>query len=580
MLAFLEKSKNVHKGRYDYSLVEYKTCHDKVKIICKKHGVFEQKPYKHTNRGDGCPKCSGNYVRSLDDFLREAKEVHGNKFDYSLVELKSYSVDKITIICKDHGPFLQLPRNHINQKHGCPVCGGHRNITTDIFVSEATTLHNGKYDYSSCTYTGMHGYVIIKCPNHGNFKQKALSHMQGQGCKKCHQVTIDTSNFIVQASKIHNNIYNYDNVEYKNSKTKVNIICELHGVFHISAYRHLQGDGCQQCSILKRAKNASKPLHKLIEEFVGIHANKYDYSNVHTDYKNSESKINIICNGCKNSFKVSVKNHLGRESGCPKCSGCYRRTTDDFISEAQNVHGNRYDYSKSIFTKTDNTITVICKNHGEFNPVAKVHLHGFGCPKCSMPNYGMNQDMFILKSNTLYNHKYNYNEVKYNGILSKVKITCKEHGLTFFQKACSHLYGFSGCIKCNAPKRYSKMQIQWLEYLSIKEGCHFEHAENTGEVCLDEIGYVDGFNKDKNIVAEFHGDFWHGNPLIYNIDAINIKNKKTFGELYQHTLNRQNTIKQKGYKLIVMWESDWKKLIKCVKFIQKKWRSRKISITL
>lgn len=116
------------------------------------------------------------------------------------------------------------------------------------------------------------------------------------------------------------------------------------------------------------------------------------------------------------------------------------------------------------------------------------------------------------------------------------------------------------------------MQIQWLDYLSIREGCQFQHAENAGEACLEDIGYVDGYNKEKNIVAEFHGDFWHGNPRIYDNDRVNIINKKTFGELYQRTLNRQYAIKQRGYKLIVIWECDWKKLIKSVKIIQKVWR--------
>jgi hypothetical protein len=174
-------------------------------------------------------------------------------------------------------------------------------------VTEAATLHNGKYDYSNCIYTGMHKYVTIKCPNHGDFKQKAFSHMQGQGCKKCQQVTIDISNFIEKAMEIHNNVYKYDNTTYKNSKTKVDIICETHGIFQIMAYRHLQGDGCKKCSILKRSEDASKPLEKLIEDFTSVHGDKYDYSNVNIDYKNSQSKVSIICTTCKSSFKACEK---------------------------------------------------------------------------------------------------------------------------------------------------------------------------------------------------------------------------------------------------------------------------------
>ena len=115
----LEQFKDVHGDRYDYSLVEYKSTHKKVKIICNEHGVFEQSPSKHKG-GHNCPKCVGGIKIDWSDVLKQFKEVHGDKYDYTLVEYKS-SHKKVKIICKEHGVFEQTPSSH-KSGIGCFVC--------------------------------------------------------------------------------------------------------------------------------------------------------------------------------------------------------------------------------------------------------------------------------------------------------------------------------------------------------------------------------------------------------------------------------------------------------------------------
>ena len=121
---FIGKAKQVHGDKYDYSKVEYKNCSTNVCIICKKHGEFWQRPDKHLI-GRGCPKC-GIESRSLiqrnsnEEFIEKAKQVHGNRYDYSKVECYGNKV-KVCIICKKHGEFWQKPSNHLSG-NGCPKC--------------------------------------------------------------------------------------------------------------------------------------------------------------------------------------------------------------------------------------------------------------------------------------------------------------------------------------------------------------------------------------------------------------------------------------------------------------------------
>ena len=120
---FIKKAKAIHGDKYDYSLVDYKNCKIKVKIICPVHGIFEQTPDKHLNDKNGCKKCANEKLREDrkdKDFIQKAKEVHGDKYDYSLVDYKNNQT-KVKIICPIHGIFEQNAYYHINGG-GCPEC--------------------------------------------------------------------------------------------------------------------------------------------------------------------------------------------------------------------------------------------------------------------------------------------------------------------------------------------------------------------------------------------------------------------------------------------------------------------------
>ncbi len=125
---------------------------------------------------------------TTEEFISRARRVHGNKYDYALVE---YSVTRVPvkIICREHGEFEQQPHSHLSGR-GCKPCGRlaagkARRLNTEQFIAKAKRVHGDKYDYSLVSYETARLPVKIVCPAHGEFEQKPKSHLLGRGCRKC-----------------------------------------------------------------------------------------------------------------------------------------------------------------------------------------------------------------------------------------------------------------------------------------------------------------------------------------------------------------------------------------------------------
>jgi len=182
---FTERSNKIHEYKYDYSLVEYLGSKLKVEIICSEHGIFEQSAEKHF-RGQGCPKCVNKNI-TTEEFIKKVRNIHTNKYDYSLVQYNN-SLKAVKIICPEHGEFKQTPKNHL--KYGCIKCGIKLNanksrLTLKEFISDSKLVHGDKYDYSKVNYDNCMKKVSIICSNHGDFKQTPNAHKRGDGCPKC-----------------------------------------------------------------------------------------------------------------------------------------------------------------------------------------------------------------------------------------------------------------------------------------------------------------------------------------------------------------------------------------------------------
>lgn len=186
---FIERARNVHGDKYDYSKVDYKGNNIKVCIICPVHGEFWQTPHNHIN-GSECPKCVGKYRYTTEEWIEEAKKVHGDKYDYSNVIYKG-AFEKVCIICKEHGEFWQKASNHLNGD-GCKKCyNTKKRMGLELFISLSKNIHGDKYDYSKVEYVNSRTKVCIICPKHGEFWQTPHSHLNGRGCPVCKESNLE-----------------------------------------------------------------------------------------------------------------------------------------------------------------------------------------------------------------------------------------------------------------------------------------------------------------------------------------------------------------------------------------------------
>jgi hypothetical protein len=178
IVEFISQCIKKHSNKYNYSLVEYKNNKTIIKIICPKHGIFEQCAKDHLN-GNGCNKCR-SYTNS--EFIEISNKIFNYKYDYSLVE---YINNKtlVKIMCPIHGLFNQLPLNHLKGK-GCLSCSKIR-YTTDTFILKCREVHGDDYNYDKVKFENIKSHIIINCKKHGDFSQVPNTHLCGSGCPVC-----------------------------------------------------------------------------------------------------------------------------------------------------------------------------------------------------------------------------------------------------------------------------------------------------------------------------------------------------------------------------------------------------------
>jgi len=288
---FIEKAKLIYGDKYDYSLVEYIRSDIKVKIIFNGE-IYEQIPASHLSG-----KCPENLNKRLttDIFIKKAKLIHGDKYDYSLVNYINSST-KVKIIFNNI-IYEQKPEAHLSGK--CPDNLSKKSNTYE-FINKAKLIHGDKYDYSLVNYINNSTKVKIIL-NGSIYEQRPLKHLAG----KCPELVkkFNTYEFINKAKLIHGNKYDYSLVEYKGMEEKIKISYK-NKIFYVLPYSHLLGKKVEKM-IVKNTKD-------FIEKAKLIHGNKYDYSKV--EYVNNYTKIILIFNN--KEYLYSPTEHLN--GGNPK----------------------------------------------------------------------------------------------------------------------------------------------------------------------------------------------------------------------------------------------------------------------
>jgi hypothetical protein len=213
---------------------------------------------------------------------------------------------------------------------------------------------------------------------------------------------MDKLAFVQKAKQKHNNKYTYENTNYVNSRTKVDITCPVHGIFQQRPADHLYGSGCKACGTqLAKTKN-TKDKKYFLHNAKNTHKNLYDYSKI--NYKNITTPITIICKK-HGKFVQKPYVHL-RGAGCSLCgqkAANAKNSTNikDFTKKAKTIHSNYYTYDKVTLRSVKDKVTITCPIHGDFQQTAYTHLKGSGCRSCASSGFNSSKPaiLYYLKIN-------------------------------------------------------------------------------------------------------------------------------------------------------------------------------------
>jgi hypothetical protein len=289
--------------------------------------------------------------------------------------------------------------------------------------------------------------------------------------------TSNTQIFIAESKKIHfdetgNPLFDYCRTNYIDAKTKVIILCKTHGEFQLTPNKHLsRKDGCRKCGRVNSADKQRMTTDEFIKNAKLKHIDDngesiYDYS-VTIYGENTKDKVSIKCK-IHGIFEQSASGHLSG-NGCSQCRNdkagfSQRMTNEEFIEHANNIHDNRFGYTRAMYINSKTDVLITCIKHGDFKQRPNNHLNGAGCPECSIEKsverQRMTSDEFIERAKLIHiddkgEPLFEYTDTNYgDNQKDKVRIKCKTHDI-FEQLPSCHLSG-RGCIKCRNDKSAEK----------------------------------------------------------------------------------------------------------------------------
>jgi len=255
------------------------------------------------------------------------------------------------------------------------------------------------------------------------------------------------------------------------------------------------------------------------------------------------------CKWCDDVFEYESWNNT--RCFCSKsCSSKHTASSNklsfnDFITKANIIHDNKFDYSKvELNNRTLKKVIIICPIHGKYEQIPSQHLSGKGCLLCGKDSCRKTNKQFITEAKSIHGNKYCYSESNYINCGTKIKIICNVHG-SFWQIAQQHTskHHKNGCPGCSMVYSISKGEVEWLDFLNI--------PERQKIITIDSNTYiVDGYDPDTNTIYEYLGDYWHGNPTVFEQHKYNYRVGDTFSKLYENTIARIHKLEKQGYNVI------------------------------
>lgn len=345
---------------------------------------------------------------------------------------------------------------------------------------------------------------------------------------------MSTEVFIERARARHGNAYDYSRVRYTNARTKVEIVCPVHGSFMQAPFKHLHGQGCPKCRLRERFT---------IEEFIAraraAHGDKYDYSRVR--YVNNSTPVEVVC-PVHGSFWQTPANHIRKQAcGCPRCAAeargyRQRKSAEAFIEESIRVHGDKYDYSRVQYVRNLVPVEIVCPEHGAFWQAPVRHLSGQRCPACSRESSSLKRftpiDEFIERAVSVHGDFYDYSNVRYVGAREHVEVICPRHG-PFHVTPDNHMRGKRCPICATIESRFESEVREFIESLGVK-------TEKTRTAISPYE--IDIYIPDLLVGVECHGLYYHSS-------------KFTTGTT-RH-LRKAVAAENAGIRLIQLFEDEW-----------------------
>ena len=276
-------------------------------------------------------------------------------------------------------------------------------------------------------------------------------------------------------------------------------------------------------------------------------------------YQNLNGNLKFRCAKCLNEFLTSPRYITIKHSGCPKCG---------IIRTSNTQHSPVFLAPGEFYSGVHKKCSFVCSNnHQPWSATPISILQGHGCPTCakdSIRNAHTHSHLQFINLLNTRNITFPSKSVslredqQYVQQNQKLVFRCN-NGHEWNARPGDILHRNSGCPLCASSKTFSFMAIEWLTKIENIEQLFIQHRGNSEkEFCIPGTKYtVDGFCKSTNTVYEFHGNYWHGNPRMYNGEDTNERVGKSFGELYKETLKKEDVIKSLGYNLVVMWEDEY-----------------------
>lgn len=475
---FLQKTKEIHGEKFNYSkVIKNKVNGEKseIIIICNDCAYEENITIKKHLTNKKCNGCKYGYINNSQDnyqlsnanilynynhFMKRAKEVHGNKFNYSKIVKNRVDGLKsiIIIICNNCGCEEEIKIScHLKNK-GCKKCK-HKIILNDELLNDKllTDIKTEKMKLKNDLD------LVIKS------RIKELPQLRKRYIKTKYNYDI----FIYESRYLYENIFDYsliNNDSIINKDCRIDLICNVCTYKHnLTIKIHMEGKGCRKC------RGSCVWYYDIfVHDARLIHGDKYDYSKIDKNKTMlSSEKFPIKCNNCKFEWSVKVNNHIGLETGCPNCVIVNRRyNIHKFLKNAEYVHGNKYDYSKidkNQINSCHDKIEVTCNLcHYEWTPVINDHIYSrAGCPRCSgCERYTLS--MLLERTKNVHGDKYNYSFIKQEDIKgkdSKILVICNNCNYEWHPKIHNHIYHKGGCPKCSlkAPWIYDELIKRAIE---------------------------------------------------------------------------------------------------------------------